>query len=140
LRTGSVPYFHLGHREPWSASNDERGRRMNEVESAETRQRVERWMEEGQYLLGRIIPGLLEKHDAMRARADAAEQASERLRLETTQLQEQLTALTHENQTLRREQAEIREVFGKVREQMTQMLQPISDIVQRLQTTARQSG
>lgn len=113
---------------------------MNEVESGETRQRVERWMEEGQYLLGRIIPGILEKHDAMRARADAAEQTSERLRLETTQLQEQLNALIHENQTLRKEQAEIREVFGKVREQMTQMLQPISDIVQRLQTTARTSG
>ena len=53
---------------------------------------------------------------------------------------EQLNALTHENQTLRKEQAEIREVFGKVREQMAQMLQPIGDIVQRLQTTARPSG
>jgi hypothetical protein len=113
---------------------------MNEAESAETRQRVERWMEEGQYLLGRIIPGLLEKHDAMRTRADAAEQTLERLRLETTCLQDQVNALTQENQTLRKEHAEIREVFGKVREQMAQMLQPISDIVQRLQTTARTSG
>jgi len=113
---------------------------MNDVDSAETRQRVQRWMEEGQYLLGRIIPGLLEKYDHLRTRANAAEQTSERLRQETSQLQDQINTLHHENQMLRKEQAEIREVFGKVRDQMSQMLQPITDMVQRLHSTARTSG
>jgi chromosome segregation ATPase len=139
IAIGAPPYFYLATVDVW-AEDRERGIDMNDVESTETRQRVERWMEEGQYLLGRIIPGLLEKYDHLRAKADAAEQASERLRAETTQLQEQINALNHENQVLRKEQAEIREVFGKVREQMSQMLQPISDVVQRLQTTARMSG
>ena len=75
----------------------------------------------------------------MRARADAASRPLNASAGDAA-APEQLNALTHENQTLRKEQAEIREVFGKVREQMTQMLQPISDIVQRLQTTARTSG
>lgn len=108
---------------------------MKADESTETRQRVERWMEEGQHLLGRIIPSLLEQLDRMKSRAEAAEQLSERLRRDLTELQTQTALMRTENEVFRREQAEIREVFARTRDHLSQLLQPIAEWCQKLPAT-----
>lgn len=106
---------------------------MDELNAAEARQRVERWAEEGQHLLGRVLPSLLEQHDRLRARVEEAEQANERLRQELTELQREVHTLRVENQIFKKEQTEIREVFAKLVEHTSSMLKPMNEILQKLQ-------
>jgi hypothetical protein len=106
---------------------------MDELNASEARHRVERWAEEGQHLLGRVLPALLEQHDRLRARADDAEQANERLRQELTELQRELHTLRVENQLFRKDQTEIRDVFAKLVDHTSQMLKPMNEILQKLQ-------
>ena len=58
---------------------------MTSVANAEVRERVIRWIEEGQSLLG-ILLGFLYEHERARKRADAAEAECDRLREEVDQL------------------------------------------------------
>jgi chromosome segregation ATPase len=113
---------------------------MTEHESMENRERVARWMEEGQLLLGRVIPGLLEQLDRMKSRADAAEQLCERARQDLAELQNQISLLRTENHAFRQEQTQIREVFGRTRDQLNQLLQPINEVCHKLQATPATSG
>jgi hypothetical protein len=106
---------------------------MDELNATEARQRVERWADEGQHLLGRVLPGLLEQHDRLRARAEDAEQANEKLRQELADLQRELHTLRVENQLYRKEQTEIRDVFSKLVEHTSQMLKPMNEILHKLQ-------
>jgi hypothetical protein len=75
------------------------------------RQRVERWVEDSQYVIGRLIPGLLEDRDRWRSKAEAAEQEIDRLRAEIV--------------VMRRE-------IGRAMEHLTQMQQPLNDVLLRL--------
>lgn len=104
---------------------------MEELESPETRERVGRWMEEGQYLLGRVIPTLIEQRDRLKGRAEAAEQASDRLRQEIGHLQHEVSALRTENHSLRKEQGEIGQIFAAVMEQLQQMMKALSEAQER---------
>ncbi len=108
---------------------------MDELESPETRERVGRWMEEGQYLLGRLFPTLIEQRDRLKARAEAAEQACEKLRTDLGELQGALQQLRHENQALRNEQAELGQVFATLTERLRQILDAISAAHQRFPLT-----
>lgn len=109
---------------------------MSELED-EARQRVHQWIEESQYLLGRVIPGMLSEQDRQRARADAAEQECDRLRHELGHAQAELTALRTENQTLQGDHAEVTKLLGSLTEHVTQMLQPMNELLVKLQATAR---
>ncbi len=104
---------------------------MEELESPETRARVARWMEEGQYLLGRVIPTLIEQRERLKTRAEAAEETCERLRHEIGELQGQLAALRGENQALRNEGAAVGEVFNTLLEHMNAMMRSLSETQQR---------
>jgi hypothetical protein len=106
---------------------------MDDLNAAEARQRLERWAEEGQHLLGRVLPALLEQHDRLRARAEDAEQVTERLRRELTELERELHTLRVENQLYRKDQAEIRDVFARLVEHTSQMLTPMNEILRKLQ-------
>jgi predicted nuclease with TOPRIM domain len=106
---------------------------MDELNTTEARQRVERWADEGQHLLGRVLPGLLEQHDRLRSRAEEAEQVNERLRQELTELQRELHTLRVENQMFKKDQTEVRDVFAKLVEHTSQMLKPMNEILQKLQ-------
>ena len=99
----------------------------------ETRQRVDRWIEESQYLLGRIIPGILEDRERLRGRAEAAENACEQLGLEASNLRREVSELHLEIQGLRSELAEIGRTAGAVIEHLTQSIHPISELHQKLQ-------
>jgi hypothetical protein len=106
---------------------------MEELNTAEARQRVERWAEEGQYLLSRVVPTLLEQQERLLARAEASEQSAEKLRHGLHEIERELQALRAENETYRKEQAELREVFGALVQQANHMLKPLNDVLQKLQ-------
>lgn len=99
-------------------------------EVLEDRQRVDRWLEEGQYLLGRIIPAFLDDRERLRGRLEAAEQDCERLRVEVNDLRKEVNAL---QTRYRGEQAAIAESFGGVMDLLGQLHKPLADINRRLQ-------
>lgn len=74
--------------------------------AGDTRKRLVQWIEDGQALLG-ILPGLLDEHDQLKAKAQAAEREAEKLRQE-------VVGLRSENQALQKERAEIVETLGKL--------------------------
>jgi uncharacterized protein (DUF3084 family) len=106
---------------------------LMEVESTETRQRVDRWMEEGQFLLGRVMPELLDERDRLRNRSELAEQERDKLRQELNLLQEEMNALRDENQRYRAEQMAAAQSVGTMMDHVHQVLQPMHELVQRLQ-------
>jgi len=114
------------------------GTNGDEMDIDEIRRRISDWIGEGQHVMGRMIPDLLEQCDRLRARADAAEQRCERLQREVTELQARLTTLQGENESLRNEQAEVAELFRRVMDQtMDQVLQPMYQMLQKLRMERR---
>jgi hypothetical protein len=110
---------------------------MAEREVVEDRQRVDRWLEEGQFLLGRIIPALLDDRERLRAKLEGTEQDCDRLRLEVGELRRQVGSLQGHFRT---EQAAIAEAFGGVMDLLGQLHKPLSDINRRLQPMPLPSG
>lgn len=107
---------------------------VDELElETETRQRLERWIEESQYLLGRIIPGIIQERDRLRVRAEAAEDACEQLGREAANLRKEVSELHLEVQSLRNELAEIGQAADAVIEHLTQSMHPMHQIQQKLQ-------
>jgi len=80
----------------------------DETASAETRERISHWIQQGQQVLG-MLPGLLEQNDRGLARAAEVETEIERLRYEVAELR-------RENQVLRTERDEIAEAFASMTE------------------------
>jgi hypothetical protein len=105
-----------------------------EVEVASDRERVERWVEDSQYVIGRLIPGLAEDCDRWRAKTEAAEQEIDRLRTEIGALRRELADRETEKQYVRAESAAIADAFAKAMDHIAQMQQPLHEIQSRLQT------
>lgn len=78
---------------------------MTNVANAEVRERVIRWIEEGQSLLG-ILVGFLYEYERVRKRADAAE-------AECDQLREEVDQLRAETERHRSERAEVAESLAQ---------------------------
>ena len=108
---------------------------MGDVDVAEERQRVTRWIEESQYLIGRIVPGLLDDRDRLRSRAEGAEQEAERLRHEVHELRKEIADLQSEKEFVRNEQVTMTEAFSKVMEHLSQMHEPLNEVMRRLRST-----
>jgi uncharacterized coiled-coil DUF342 family protein len=109
---------------------------MDELTAAEARQRIARWVEEGQRLLGQVLPELLEELGRLRRRADELEQANARLRQELTELQHTLHGLRLENQVLRRERSEIEDGLARLVAHTSQMLAPMNEMLARFRPEA----
>lgn len=103
-----------------------------EVVVVNDRERVERWVEDSQYVIGRLIPGLLEDRDRWRAKAEAAEQEIDSVRLEMAAMRKEIAERESERQYLRGEQAAVAEAFNRAMEHLTQMQQPLKDVLHRL--------
>ena len=101
-------------------------------EMLEDRQRVDRWLEESQYLLGRLIPGYLDDRDRLRVRLVSAEAESDRLRQEIEALRRDLAGLQGELQYQRSEQSAAAEAFASVLNQLTELQKPLSEVHRRL--------
>jgi chromosome segregation ATPase len=116
---------------------------IEHAEVTEARQQVERWLEDSQYVLGRLIPGVLEENRRLRDRAQAAEQDCERTRGETAclrqengELQAELKALRGQHDHLRDQQAALADVVGRAAHHLSQLVSPINELVARVQTGA----
>ena len=101
-------------------------------EMLEDRQRVDRWLEESQYLLGRLIPGYLDDRDRLRVRLVSAEAESDRLRQEIEALRRDLAGLQGELQYQRSEQSAAAEAFASVLNQLTELQKPLGEVHRRL--------
>jgi hypothetical protein len=103
-------------------------RQMGEPVTGGTRERVARWIEEGEALVG-LLPRLLDENAQLKAGASAAARECEELRVE-------VTALRSENQQFRGERDEVTQTISKL---MTEMLQLPEEIVQKLPVRPRKS-
>jgi hypothetical protein len=112
--------------------DSEGSRAMNEVEILDEKQRVTRWLDESQYLLGRVIPGVLEDRERLSRTLEASEQECERLRHEVATLRRDLTALQAEVHGLRSERATIADAFGGIVNVLGQLQKPLEEIGRRL--------
>jgi hypothetical protein len=115
--------------------HDPAGRRPRAtMEGIDDRQRVDRWLEESQYLIGRMIPAYLDDRDRARTRLESAEQENERLRMELADARRELTELRGDLEFHRNERARIAENFHTIMDHLTALQGPINDISSRLQT------
>jgi hypothetical protein len=99
------------------------------------RQRVDRWLEESQYLIGRLIPAYLEDRDRARSRLDSADQECDRLRQEVGELRRELGILQAEVQYYRGEHQAAAEVFASMISHLAEMQKPMQETYRRLQMT-----
>ena len=90
-----------------------RGEMSDETPSAEGKDQVARWIQQGQQILA-LLPGMLEQTERGRARSAEVEVEVERLRHEVAELR-------RENQQLRTERDEIAEAFATVNEIATKV-------------------
>ena len=108
---------------------------MEGIEGLEDRQRVDRWLEESQYLIGRIIPAYLDDRDRMRSRLEVVEQDNERLRAELGEARREITELRADLEQHRAERANVADSFTSIVEHLAALQKPINDVSRRLHTT-----
>ena len=108
--------------------------RMEGIEGLEDRQRVDRWLEESQYLIGRIIPAYLDDRDRMRSRLVVVEQDNERLRGELSEARREITELRTDLELHRTERANVADSFTSIVEHLAALQKPINDVSRRLHT------
>jgi hypothetical protein len=105
---------------------------MEGIEGLENRQRVDRWLEESQYLIGRLVPAYLEDRDRVRGRLEVVEQDNERLRTELAEARREIGELRGDLEFQRTERASIADSFGALVEHLTGLQKPVNEISRRL--------
>ena len=106
--------------------------RMEGIEGFGDRQRVDRWLEESQYLIGRMIPSYLDDRERVRARLETVEGDNERLRIELADARRHIAELGVDLELLRAERARIGDNFHAIVEHLTALQGPVGDIASRL--------
>ena len=110
------------------------GQRMEETDALNERQRIDRWLEESQYLTGRLIPTFLDDRERLKAKLDSLEGETERLRAELNETRRELSQAQGEVQFYKNEHASMADTFAGLMEQFGQMQKPLSDVYRRLQS------
>jgi hypothetical protein len=105
---------------------------MEGIEGLEDRQRVERWLEESQYLIGRMIPAYLDDRDRVRGRLEVSENDNERLRSDLTEARREIAELRAELDFLRAERASVADSFNTIVEHLTALQKPVNDMSRHL--------
>ena len=108
---------------------------MEGIDGLEDRQRVDRWLEESQYLIGRLVPAYLDDRDRVRSRLEVVEQDNERLRTELAESRREAAELRGELEFHRAERASVADSFGSIVEHLAALQRPISDITRRIHNT-----
>lgn len=106
---------------------------MEGIEGLEDRQRVDRWLEESQYLIGRLVPAYLEDRDRVRARLEVVEQDNERLRTELAEARREIGELRGDLELHRAERLSIADSFNAVVEHLAALQKPVGEISRRVQ-------
>jgi hypothetical protein len=119
--------------DPVPAAREGRERSHGDMEGVEERQRIDRWIEESQYLIGRLIPSLLDDRERLRGKLETCEEESRRLRQEVVDLRKEVADLQGETQYFRGEHAAMAEAVGAVLEHLTHVGKPLNDVYRRLQ-------
>ena len=120
-----------------SSHSEEAPRQMSETETFEDQQRVGRWLVEGQDMLGRVIPALIEDRDRLRQTLEARERECEQLRGEGGELRRNLGALQSEVEKLRGERVAMADAFGGVVDLLGQLQRPLEEMTRRLHAAQR---
>jgi hypothetical protein len=105
---------------------------MEGMEGLEDRQRVDRWLEESQYLIGRMIPAYLDDRDRVRGRLENSEHDNERLRAELAEARREIADLRTELEFLRSERLSVADSFSTIVEHLTALQKPVNDIARHL--------
>ncbi|HEU4366720.1 MAG TPA: hypothetical protein VFV05_00660 [Methylomirabilota bacterium] len=106
---------------------------MESIEDLESRQRVDRWLEESQYLIGRLVPAYLEDRDRLRGRLEVVEQDNDRLRTELAEARREIAELRGDLEFHRTERTSVVETFSALVEHLAALQKPVNDISRRLQ-------
>jgi hypothetical protein len=93
------------------------------------RRRIDHWRLEGEYLLGRVVPALLDDRDRLACRLEIAEWDRERLRLEAVELRDEVSEL---QARFRAERAAIVEALEAVMDLLGQLHVPLEELGRRL--------
>ena len=107
---------------------------MEGIDALGDRQRVDRWLEESQYLIGRMLPAYLDDRDRVRGRLETVETDNERLRIELADARRELAELRGDLEVHRAERARVAENFHAIVEHLTALQGPVSDVSSRLQS------
>lgn len=86
----------------------------------ETRAKVQKWIEDGQYLVG-LIPALVEENERLRSSLETSEKEFERLRQE-------VALLRGESEQYRSEREDVADALNKF---MNEMLQLVNEVAQK---------
>jgi hypothetical protein len=105
---------------------------MEGIEGFGDRQRVDRWLEEGQYLVGRLIPAYLDDRERVRGRLETVEADNERLRLELADSRREIAELRADLDAHRTERTRVAESFQSIVEHLTALQAPVTDVSSRL--------
>jgi hypothetical protein len=105
---------------------------MEGIEGFGDRQRVDRWLEEGQYLVGRLIPAYLDDRERVRGRLETIEADNERLRLELADSRREIAELRADLDAHRTERTRVAESFQSIVEHLTALQAPVTDVSSRL--------
>jgi hypothetical protein len=116
---------------------DEEGpQRMDNVEMmVEDRQRVDRWLEESQYLLARIIPGYLDDRERLKGRLAAAEAEADRLRQDLEEARRDIAALRSELGVYRSQHDAAADALSAVMAHLSDLQRPLAEAQRHLQST-----
>jgi hypothetical protein len=93
---------------------------------------VEEWMEQGQALAQRVMPGLRAEFERLAAALETAERECRKLRDENDALREDNGRLRADAERMRYVQAEVAQTFSSVVAGMQQVMQPLQDLAHRL--------
>ena len=106
---------------------------MEGIDGLDDRPRVDRWLEESQYLIGRMIPAYLDDRERVRTRLETVERDNERLRIELADARREVAELRADLELHRIERTRVAESFHAIVDHLSALQGPIGDISSRLQ-------
>jgi hypothetical protein len=107
---------------------------MEETQIMDDRQRVDRWLEESQYLMGRLIPGFLDDRERLRVKLEQTEEECNRMRMEILELRKEVQGLQGDVHFYKTEQVAAVDTMAGVMETLSQLQRPLGDLYRRMQT------
>jgi hypothetical protein len=107
---------------------------MEETQIMDDRQRVDRWLEESQYLMGRLIPGFLDDRERLRVKLEQTEEECNRMRMEILELRKEVQGLQGDVHFYKTEQAAAVDTMAGAMETLSQLQRPLGDLYRRMQT------